>query len=295
MHKAGDEPTENHEQLEHVAQRLAGRAAVTQNGQLDLLGSVGGLRGIAEATVPALVFLVTFISTTDVSWSAVLAVGLAALASVVRLVQRQPLTQALAGVFGVAVSAAVALMQNEARGYYVIGFYISAAYGAAFALSMAVKWPIMGLIYGWIRGEGVTWQKRPVRRRKYQIATLLMVLVFAARLIIQLPMLVPTGIAIAIPTGYAGFIHPRSGLAVRAGLSVVNAPGTIDAGYRGEIKVPLINLDPNETIHLQRGERIAQLVIQPVYQATFTVVDELPDSARRDAGFGSTGGFVSGR
>lgn len=188
MHKAGDEPTENHEQLEHVAQRLAGRAAVTQNGQLDLLGSVGGLRGIAEATVPALVFLITFISTTDVFWSAVLAVGLAALASVVRLVQRQPLTQALAGVFGVAVSAAVALMQNEARGYYVIGFYISAAYGAAFALSMAVKWPIMGLIYGWIRGEGVTWQKRPVRRRKYQIATLLMVLVFAARLIIQLPM-----------------------------------------------------------------------------------------------------------
>jgi len=107
--------------------------------------------------------------------------------------------------------------------------------------------------------------------------------------------LVPTGIAVAIPTGYAGFIHPRSGLAVRAGLSVVNAPGTIDAGYRGEIKVPLINLDPSETIHLQRGERIAQLVIQPVYQATFTVVEELPESKRQDAGFGSTGGFVANR
>lgn len=107
--------------------------------------------------------------------------------------------------------------------------------------------------------------------------------------------LVATGIAVAIPIGYAGFIHPRSGLAVRAGLSVVNAPGTIDAGYRGEIKVPLINLDPSETIHLQRGERIAQLVIQPVYQATFEVVEELPDSVRRDAGFGSTGGFVAGR
>lgn len=106
--------------------------------------------------------------------------------------------------------------------------------------------------------------------------------------------LVPTGIALAIPDGYAGFIHPRSGLAVRAGLSIVNAPGTIDAGYRGEIKVPLINLDPAETIHLQRGERIAQLVIQPVYQAEFTIVDELPDSARQDAGFGSTGGFVAG-
>ncbi|WP_022870681.1 dUTP diphosphatase [Yaniella halotolerans] len=106
--------------------------------------------------------------------------------------------------------------------------------------------------------------------------------------------LVPTGIAMAIPEGVAGFIHPRSGLAVRAGLSVVNAPGTIDAGYRGEIKVPLINLDPRETIHLARGERIAQLVLQPVYQAEFTVVDELPDSIRKDAGFGSTGGFVPG-
>lgn len=107
--------------------------------------------------------------------------------------------------------------------------------------------------------------------------------------------LVSTGIAIAIPAGYAGFIHPRSGLAIRAGLSIVNAPGTIDAGYRGEIKVPLINLDPEDTIELRRGERIAQLVIQPVYQATFTVVEDLPESQRQDAGFGSTGGFVAGR
>ncbi|HIW46761.1 MAG TPA: dUTP diphosphatase [Candidatus Yaniella excrementigallinarum] len=108
-------------------------------------------------------------------------------------------------------------------------------------------------------------------------------------------LLVPTGVAIAIPQGFAGFIHPRSGLAVRSGLSVVNAPGTIDAGYRGEIKVPLINLDPTETIHLQRGERIAQLVIQPVFQAHFTVVNDLPESVRQDAGFGSTGGFLRGQ
>lgn len=104
--------------------------------------------------------------------------------------------------------------------------------------------------------------------------------------------LVPTGVAMAIPEGFAGFIHPRSGLAVRVGLSIVNAPGTIDAGYRGEIKVPLVNLDAHESIHLQRGERIAQLVLQPVYQAEFTVVSELPGSVRADAGFGSTGGFV---
>jgi dUTP pyrophosphatase len=103
--------------------------------------------------------------------------------------------------------------------------------------------------------------------------------------------LVPTGVAVAIPHGFAGFVHPRSGLATRVGLSIVNAPGTIDAGYRGEIKVALINLDPKETIQLQRGERIAQLVIQPVYQAEFSIVEELPESTRQDAGFGSTGGF----
>ena len=101
--------------------------------------------------------------------------------------------------------------------------------------------------------------------------------------------LVPTGVALAIPEGHAGFVHPRSGLAVRHGLSVVNAPGTIDAGYRGEIQVPLINLDPTEPIVLRRGDRIAQLVVQPVTRVVFDVVDELPDSTRGAGGFGSTG------
>src|SRR5699024_3181749 len=108
-------------------------------------------------------------------------------------------------------------------------------------------------------------------------------------------LLVPTGVSIAIPQGFACFIHPRSGLAGRSGLTVVNAPGTLHRSYRGEIKVPLINLDPTETIHLQRGERIAQLVIQPVFQAHFTVVNDLPESVRQDAGFGSTGGFLRGQ
>lgn len=175
-------------QLNQVAQRLAGHAALNDSGGLDLMASVGGFRGIAEATVPALVFLLTFITTSNVLISAIWAVGLAALASLLRLLQKQPLTQALAGVFGVAVSAAMALMQDDARGYYVIGFYVSAAYGLVFVVSMLVKWPLMGLIYGWIRAEGVAWQKDLLRRRKYQIATLLMVLVFGSRLAIQLPL-----------------------------------------------------------------------------------------------------------
>ncbi len=103
--------------------------------------------------------------------------------------------------------------------------------------------------------------------------------------------LVPTGIAIALPQGYVALVHPRSGLAHRSGLSIVNAPGTVDAGYRGEIKVCLVNLDPQVPIKLSRGDRIAQLVIQRFETATFVETVELPDSARGAGGYGSTGGF----
>ena len=105
--------------------------------------------------------------------------------------------------------------------------------------------------------------------------------------------LVPTGIAIALPLGYVALVHPRSGLAARHGLSIVNTPGTIDAGYRGEIKVLLINHDPREPIELRRGDRVAQLVVQRYEQAHFKEVSELPDSSRGDGGYGSTGGFGS--
>jgi dUTP pyrophosphatase len=100
----------------------------------------------------------------------------------------------------------------------------------------------------------------------------------------------PTGIAIALPDGYAAFVHPRSGLAARAGLALVNAPGTIDSGFRGEIKVIVVNLDPVEPIVLHRGDRIAQLVFQRVERAAFAEVDELPASERGQNGHGSTGG-----
>ncbi len=105
--------------------------------------------------------------------------------------------------------------------------------------------------------------------------------------------LVPTGVAIALPHGFVGLLHPRSGLALRHGLSIVNTPGTIDAGYRGEIKVTLINTDRVEPLELKRGDRIAQLVIQPVVEAIFTEVERLPESERGDTGFGSSGGFAN--
>jgi len=105
--------------------------------------------------------------------------------------------------------------------------------------------------------------------------------------------LVPTGIAVALPEGLAAFVHPRSGLALRHGLSIVNTPGTIDAGYRGEIKVLLVNHDPRETVRLTRGDRVAQLVIQRVERVAFAETDSLPESVRGAGGYGSTGGHAT--
>lgn len=106
---------------------------------------------------------------------------------------------------------------------------------------------------------------------------------------------VPTGLAIALPEGYAAFVHPRSGLAARSGLTIVNAPGTVDAGYRGEIKVTLLNTDREAPVKLSRGDRIAQMVIQRVERAEFVEADALPESARGAGGFGSTGGHAAQR
>jgi dUTP pyrophosphatase len=104
--------------------------------------------------------------------------------------------------------------------------------------------------------------------------------------------LVPTGVAIALPEGYVGLVHPRSGLAARLGVTVLNAPGTVDAGYRGEILVNLINHDRENSVKITRGDRIAQLVIQRVERADFQLVEELPSAGRGVNGHGSTGGHA---
>jgi dUTP pyrophosphatase len=101
--------------------------------------------------------------------------------------------------------------------------------------------------------------------------------------------LVPTGISIALPDGYVALVHPRSGLAIKHGVTMVNSPGTVDAGYRGELKLILINHDPKESVSFKRGDRVAQLVIQQVERAEFVEVQELPGSGRGTDGFGSTG------
>ncbi len=103
--------------------------------------------------------------------------------------------------------------------------------------------------------------------------------------------LVPTGVSLALPFGFVALIHPRSGLATKSGLTIVNSPGTVDAGYRGELSVTLLNTDLHHSISLSRGDRIAQMVIQRVERAEFIEVEQLPSSVRGTGGFGSTGGF----
>ena len=100
---------------------------------------------------------------------------------------------------------------------------------------------------------------------------------------------VPTGLSLAIPEGYAGFVHARSGRALNEGLALVNAPGVVDAGYRGEIRVVVVNLDTSAPIYIRRGEKIAQLVVTRVEEVELEAVDELPSSSRGEGGFGSTG------
>lgn len=107
--------------------------------------------------------------------------------------------------------------------------------------------------------------------------------------------MVPTGVSFALPDGYVALIHPRSGLAAASGVSIVNAPGTVDAGYRGEIRVLLVNLDRERPVQLRRGDRIAQVVFQQVERARFVEVERLPGSARGDGGYGSTGGVFRPR
>ena len=103
---------------------------------------------------------------------------------------------------------------------------------------------------------------------------------------------VPTGVAIALPEGYAAFVHPRSGLAARHGVTTLNGPGTVDAGYRGEVQVTLVNTDLARAVRLSRGDRIAQLVVQRVEHAQFVAVEALPGSERGTGGHGSTGGWA---
>ncbi|MCU1566108.1 MAG: hypothetical protein JWQ56_1045 [Pseudarthrobacter sp.] len=169
----------------------------THDGRVDVLRSAGGIQGIAESILPGLVFLVAYTISQDLTVSLVAALAAAAAFTVVRLVQRRPLTQALAGVVGVGISAWLANTTGKAEDFYLPGFFTNAAYIMAMVISILVKWPVAGLLFGFIRNEGLDWRKDPARLKAYRLGTWIIVGVLVLRLVVQVPLylLGPEGLA----------------------------------------------------------------------------------------------------
>lgn len=173
-----------------IAAGYAAKAGLhrTHDGRVDVLRSAGGVQGIAESILPGLVFLVVFTVTRELTPSLVAALAGAAVFTVVRLIQRRPLTQALAGVVGVGISAWLANTTGKAEDFYLPGFFTNAAYVVAMVISILAKWPVAGLLFGFIRNEGHDWRKDPARLKAYRLGTWIIVAVLALRLAVQVPL-----------------------------------------------------------------------------------------------------------
>jgi hypothetical protein len=204
----------------------------THDGRVDVLRSAGGVQGIAESILPGLVFLVAYTVSQDLTVSLVAALAAAAAFTVVRLVQRRPLTQALAGVVGVGISAWLANTTGKAEDFYLPGFFTNAAYIVAMVISILVKWPVAGLLFGFIRNEGLDWRKDPARLKAYRLGTWIIVGVLVLRLVVQVPLYLmgPEGLA-ALATTRLIMGAPLYILGVWVAWLVTRpAPASIDAG-----------------------------------------------------------------
>ncbi|WP_144792674.1 DUF3159 domain-containing protein [Kocuria palustris] len=160
----------------------------TEAGQLDVLHAVGGWRGLAEAILPGAVFLVVFVAGQALGLALICALGVAGVFTIARLAQRQSLVQAMAGLIGVLVCAIFAWRSGEAIEYYVTGLWINLVYLIVMGASIAAGWPLLGVLFGFIRGEGLDWRRDPRRMRGYRLATGLVTAMFAARLLVQVPL-----------------------------------------------------------------------------------------------------------
>lgn len=180
-----------------LAGQYAAKAGVRQDesGRIDVLQSIGGVRGLAESILPGLLFTVIFTINRDLQVSLIAAVAVAAVFTVVRLLSRTPLTQALSGLVGVAICAFVANRTGNAEDFFLPGFITNAANIVAMVISIAVRWPLLGLLFGFIRGEGIEWRKHPSRVRAYSLATWLIAGVLALRLIVQVPLYLTDNVA----------------------------------------------------------------------------------------------------
>lgn len=199
----GSEPSDNREVpqpepgMGGLAGQYAAKAGVRQDesGRIDVLQSIGGVRGLAESILPGLLFTVVFTILRDLQLALVAALAVSAVFTVTRLLTRTPLTQALSGLVGVAICAFVANRTGNAEDFFLPGFFTNAAYIVGMAVSIAVRWPLAGLLFGFIRGEGTEWRKQPARIRAYSLATWLIVAVLALRLIVQVPLYLADNIA----------------------------------------------------------------------------------------------------
>lgn len=180
-----------------LATQYAAKSGVRRgdSGQIDVLSSIGGMQGLAESIVPGLLFTILFTITTDLTVSLVAALTVSAVFTVIRLVSRTPVTQALAGLIGVAFCAFVALRTGNAQDFFLPGFFINGGYIVAMAASVAFRWPFAGLLFGFIRNEGIEWRKDPARVRAYSVATWIIVAVLALRLVVQVPLYLAENIA----------------------------------------------------------------------------------------------------
>lgn len=190
---APSDPTPSDPGQPTVAQLAEGYAAKaglhrSSDGNIDVLKSAGGIQGIAESILPGLVFLVAFTLTRELPLALISALAMAAAFTVARLIQRRPLTQALAGILGVGLSAWLANSTGKAEDFYVLGFLTNAGYILAMSVSIAVRWPVAGLLFGIIRNEGLEWRKHPARMKAYRIGTWVIVSVLALRLVVQVPL-----------------------------------------------------------------------------------------------------------
>ncbi|TKV28176.1 DUF3159 domain-containing protein [Arthrobacter sp. NamB2] len=180
-----------------LASRYAAKSGVRRDdsGQIDVLSSIGGVQGLAESIAPGLVFTVLFTFTTDLAVSLIAALAVAAVFTLIRLVSRTPVTQALAGLVGVAFCAFVALRTGNAEDFFLPGFFINGGYIVAMAASVVFRWPFAGLLLGFIRNEGIEWRKDPARVRAYSVATWIIVSVLALRLVVQVPLYLAENVA----------------------------------------------------------------------------------------------------
>ncbi|WP_435868680.1 DUF3159 domain-containing protein [Arthrobacter burdickii] len=180
-----------------LATQYAAKSGVRRNdaGQIDVLSSIGGVQGLAESIAPGLVFTILFTITTDLQVSLVAALAVSAVFTVIRLVSRTPVTQALAGLVGVAFCAFVALRTGNAEDFFLPGFFINGGYIIAMTASVVFRWPFAGLLFGFLRNEGIEWRRDAARVRAYSIATWIIVSVLALRLVVQVPLYLMENVA----------------------------------------------------------------------------------------------------